>query len=148
MIAILATGCNADEHHVEGNRDDGRHLVVKAQRCLITDINDGITVYSIKSTPLSEKKEQTSAMKSDTENKMAASITTRSMCIVGLLVVRIPETSRSIVQIRYASNPGQNTGRHGNFHRAHGDMCLPVPNKLVASDDAKNATRHAELAII
>jgi len=89
---------------------------------------------------------QTSAMKSDTENKIAASINTRNMCIVGLLVVRIPETLRSIVQIRYASNPGQNSGKHGDCHRAHTDMSLPVPNKLVASDDAKYAVTHCEVA--
>jgi hypothetical protein len=147
MTAILATDCNADEHRVEGNRDDGRHLVVKAQRCLITGINGRITIYSIRSTPLSEMTEQTSAMKSDTENKIAASITTRSMCIVGLSVVRIPETLRSIVQIRYASNPGQNSGKHWDCHRAHADMCLPVPNKLVASDEAKNAVRHCNMAV-
>jgi hypothetical protein len=144
MIAILATDCNADEHHVEGNRDDGRHLVVKAQRCLITGINGGITIYSITSSPLFEMTKQTSAMKSDTENKIAASINTRNMCIVGLLVVRIPETLRSIVQIRYASNPGQDSGKYGDYH--HPDMCLPVPNKLVASDDAKYAVTHCEVA--
>jgi len=90
--------------------------------------------------------QQTSAMTSGTENKIAASIIARSMCIVGLLVVRIPETLRSIFQIRYASNPGQNSGKHGDCHRAHADMCLPVPNKLVESDDAKNAVRHCEMA--
>jgi len=147
MTAILATDCNADEHLVEGNRDDGRHLVVRTQQCFITGINGGITICGIRSTPLTEMTEQqTSAMTSDTEKKIAASIIARSMYIVGLLVVRIPEKLRSIVQIRYASNPGQNSGKHGDCRRAHADMCLPVPNKLVESDDAKNPVRHCEMA--
>jgi hypothetical protein len=103
-------------------------------------------MYSITSSPSFEITKQTSAMKSATEYKIAASIITRNICIVGLLVIRAPATLRSIVQMRHASKPEQIRVSIGPHHHAYIAVCLPVPNKLVASVDAKYAVTHCEVA--
>lgn len=103
-------------------------------------------MYSTTSSPSFEMMKQTSAVKSAIEYKIAASISTRNMCITGLLATRAPETPRSIIQMRYASNPRRIQVGMAREHCAHTEGCLPEPNILVASVDAKNAVTHCEVA--
>jgi hypothetical protein len=59
----------------------------------------------------------------------------RTIGINVLFVVRTSETFRSIIQIRYASNPG----RGGGFDDVLAEMCSPELKALVAIVEAKNA---------
>ena len=89
---------------------------------------------------------QTIAMMNATEYKTAASTTTRNICIVGPLVMRLPETLRSIIQMRYASNPEQSQVSREPRHCAHAELYLPEPTKLAASVKEKYAVTHCEVA--
>lgn len=58
--------------------------------------------------PLFALTKHTSADRSVTEYRMAASMSTRTIGIMDFLVVRIAEILRSIIQMRYARNPEAN----------------------------------------
>jgi hypothetical protein len=98
----------------------------------------GITISTTTTTPLFKQTKQTSAMKSTTVYRIAASTSTRIIGITLLFEARSIETARSIVQMRYASNPGHIQGLCTTLS----ETCLPELNKLVAIVEAMNAVTH------
>lgn len=66
-----------------------------------------ITTSIITSDPLFEQTEPINVQRSAMEYTIAASMITRSILVVVILVVRVLATVRSIFQMRYASNPNK-----------------------------------------
>lgn len=111
-VVTLSTACNANQHHIEGNRDDRRNLVDWKSVKLSIVLKSEITVSNITYCPLFEQTKQTSMAMSTTEYKRAASTITRITCDPVLrALVRLVKTLRSIIQMRYASNARQNQVR-------------------------------------
>lgn len=96
--------------------------------------NSRITKSPITYSPSFQRPKHIIEEPSAAEYKTAASISTRN---IGTLrfVVQTAETLRSIVQMRYASNPGQI--QVGYQHRIYAEVCSPVLNILVASVEAR-----------
>ncbi|KAG1753121.1 hypothetical protein EDD22DRAFT_1001124 [Suillus occidentalis] len=75
----------------------------------------GLTMSTMGSTPLFKVTKQMSPMSPMTVYNTAASMSMRTIGSGVLLVVRTSETFRSIVQMRYASNPGHVQGCDAAF---------------------------------
>lgn len=79
------------------------------------------------------------------EYKTAASTST---CNMGTFFEAwIVETLRSIIQIRYASNPEHVRVSMRPEHYTSTEVCLPELNKLVAIVNEMNAVIHCEVAL-
>jgi hypothetical protein len=90
------------------------------------------------STPLFEVTNKMSPVKKTTVYSTAASMGMRTIGIRVLFVLRTSKTSRSTIQMRYASSPGHGQG----FDAALKEMRSPELNALVAIVEAKNAVTH------
>jgi hypothetical protein len=101
----------------------------------MTGFNTGITRSPITYSPSFQRVKQIIEELSATEYKTAASISTRR---IGTLrfVMRIAETLRSFIQMRYASNPGKIWVGMGSQY-LYAEVCPPVLNALVASVEAR-----------
>jgi hypothetical protein len=98
----------------------------------------GKITISTTTSPVFEYKKHTSAGKRTAVYKTAESKSTRNIGIKVVSLVRTVETLRSIIQIRYASNPGHIQA----LDIALAEMCLPELNKLVAIVETRNASTH------
>jgi hypothetical protein len=95
----VLTAREANEHHVECNRDDRDGLVDLSSVISTTGVNSGITKSAITYSPLFERAKHINDEQSAAEYKIAASTNTRNKGIFPF-VVRIPETLRSLIQMR------------------------------------------------